>query len=281
MPGCLSRLRRLFPHQSHENASTSAPCCQIEPAVPRSELNEFTPTSLPVEIMEHIFRILKPSPDLYDPCGITHSQAKHVWDIKAVSQVCYQWRDITLGCPALWTYVAPLLFGYEWTRDILARSKGAPLTLDIRGTLTFPHCVIRLAMAHLVHTRILIIDAKFQDFLRCASGPAPLLESITISSSNPTSIINSADFTIPYCTLVTFETPALRKLILDDHITLSGASLTMIKNLRHLEIKSVMFTPTLPQFINIHQALSSLQTLVLDVIDIHGLVPLGTINLPR
>ncbi|KAG1887649.1 hypothetical protein F4604DRAFT_1916457 [Suillus subluteus] len=157
----------------------------------------------------------------------------------------------------------PSLLGYEWTREMLARSKGAPLTLDIRGYTKFsryaihltPFHPIRLTVKHLVHTRTL---RKLQDLLRCAFGPAPLLVSITpipTSSYEPNS-------TITHDTVAEFKTPALRKLILDDW--------------------SVAIWPTLRVFINVHQRLSSLQTLALELIGLYTMpMLLPIINLPR
>jgi hypothetical protein len=84
-----------------------------------SKLKESNPTSLPVEVVTHIFSILKPPPDLYDRRDTIHSQEKYTLDTRAIGQVCYQWHAIALGCPALWTYVAPVPLGYQRTKEML------------------------------------------------------------------------------------------------------------------------------------------------------------------
>ncbi|KAG1849680.1 hypothetical protein DFJ58DRAFT_888799 [Suillus subalutaceus] len=247
MPGCLSRLFKPFSHQSSEDRSSSAcaPHRQTELAVNHSKLNEFNPTCLPVEVVTHIFCILKPPSDLYDPRTAIQSQIKHPWDIRATSQ--------SPRCSAMNGQ------GKCWL------DPREPLTLDIRGYTKFSRYAIHLAMTpfhpirltvkHLVHTRIL---RKLQDLLRCAFGPAPLLVSITAiptSSYEPNS-------TITYDTVAEFKTPALRKLILDDW--------------------SVAIWPTLRVFINVHQRLSSLRTLALELIGLYTMpMLLPIINLPR
>ncbi|KAG2041047.1 hypothetical protein BDR03DRAFT_979530 [Suillus americanus] len=136
-----------------------------------------------------------------------------------------------------------------------------------------PLHAIRSTVKRLIHTRTL---RKLQDLLRCAFDPVPLLGSITVIpiSHEPTS-------TVTYHTLVEFKTPALRKLILDDNIMLNGgASVPMLEDLTHLDIRSVAIWPTLRTFINVHQRLSSLKTLALEHIGLYAM-PMPIINLPR
>ncbi|KAG1815088.1 uncharacterized protein BJ212DRAFT_1481615 [Suillus subaureus] len=118
MPGCLSQLSTLLSHQSFENVSpsTCAPHRQTELAVTHSKLNEFNPTSFPVEVVTHIFCILKPPPDLHDPRDTIHSQG------------------------------APL------TLDIRGYTKFSRYAIHLAMT---PLRAIRLTVKHLVHTRTL------------------------------------------------------------------------------------------------------------------------------
>lgn len=45
------------------------------------------------------------------------------------TQVCREWRKVALGCKTLWTYIDPAVLGEEWSREMLRRSNGVPLTL--------------------------------------------------------------------------------------------------------------------------------------------------------
>ncbi|KAG1838213.1 hypothetical protein DFJ58DRAFT_846165 [Suillus subalutaceus] len=192
-------------------------------------------TSLPIEILVQIFNTVP-----FEQC---HA------DMIAISQVCCRWRAIALACPTFWTYLTPLVLGYEWTREILVRSKAAPLTLDILE-------VVHLAIRHLSHTRTLIVCGAPQSILDYASGPAPLLESIVLINRNNTSAYEPA---ISYHTLVKFETPALRQLVLDN-VMFDGAN-TPIKNFTYLDMRSFHNSRLIHA---LHES-SSLQTLGLDL----------------
>ena len=47
-----------------------------------------------------------------------------------VSYVCRQWRNVTLNCPTLWSYI--FMTSQRWTEELLARSKQASLKLRVR-----------------------------------------------------------------------------------------------------------------------------------------------------
>ena len=47
----------------------------------------------------------------------------------SVSYVSLRWRNVALNCPTLWTYL--FITSLRWTEELLARSKRAPLKLDV------------------------------------------------------------------------------------------------------------------------------------------------------
>ena len=222
-------------------------------------------TFLPTEVLGLIFRMLSPP-------SYPHENVYRCMPIIAVSHVCYRWRAITLSCSALWTHVVPLLLGYMWTVEMLARSKGAPLTLDFRNksprraainndNLKLPSRYLRL----LDQTRTLIVPGSFRCGLEHTPvSSAPHLESI--SFNNPAGVDDPYLHLLatPYHHLVRFETPALRKLVLCGHITLNGTNATIIKDLTHLDIRTTDME-RISRTVDVLQALLSLKSLALNI----------------
>ncbi|OJA12138.1 hypothetical protein AZE42_05137 [Rhizopogon vesiculosus] len=259
MPPC-SNFRREQLLQEERNILTQITVAQTQLVVVYSRLNDLAPSvALPTEVLVPIFRMLSPSG------GPFHYDNVHMYvPIIAVSHVCHRWRAITLTYSALWTHVPPLLLGYKWTREILSRTQGAPLTLDIqlRYHKRDSDSGLKLALKQLDQIRTLIVPCSGQYGLHYvpSSSPAPLLESI--SFNNTTGIHTSNP--VPYHLIVRFETPALRKLVLGNNVTLDGTNATIIKDLTHLDIGNTDM-PRLYKIIDVLQALLSLNSLALNI----------------
>ncbi|OJA12144.1 hypothetical protein AZE42_05143 [Rhizopogon vesiculosus] len=225
-PQSASKFGRKKLVQKDRALRTELVAVQIKLAIVHSKPNELAPSAcLPTDVLVLIFHMLSLPSTPYE-------NIYQCMPIIAISHVCHRWRAITLACSGLWTYVSPLLLGYDWTREMLTRSNGAPLTLDIQ--FQFPRCStdasLKLAMKHLDQTRTLIITSNEKSGLEHASGPAPLLESITFTCTSYRYRL------LAYHNLVKFETPALRRLVLGSCIRLYSTNATMIKDITHLDL---------------------------------------------
>ncbi|KAF8138946.1 hypothetical protein EV363DRAFT_1315253, partial [Boletus edulis] len=145
-----------------------------------------------------------------------------------VSYVCRRWRDVALSCPTLWTYLSTM--PPRWTIECLARSKQAPLKIQIRITVPngqWMNSTIEKVMDHV--GRIQELDLGFPVFyartiLPKLSSPAPRLQYLKISIEGP----------LPRQSFVFFDgnTPALRTLHLSNcPMQLSYLNLSALKTL--------------------------------------------------
>ncbi|KAF8437286.1 hypothetical protein L210DRAFT_3547392 [Boletus edulis BED1] len=145
-----------------------------------------------------------------------------------VSYVCRRWRDVALNCPTLWTYLSTM--PPRWTIECLARSKQAPLKIQIRITVPngqWMNSTIEKVMDHV--GRIQELDLGFPVFyartiLPKLSSPAPRLQYLKISIEGP----------LPRQSFVFFDgnTPALRTLHLSNcPMQLSYLNLSALKTL--------------------------------------------------
>ncbi|KZT00099.1 uncharacterized protein LAESUDRAFT_753350 [Laetiporus sulphureus 93-53] len=158
----------------------------LSPSQERAELvsdEDFAPpiSTVPPEILEDIF--LQLAQDTR-----TDSTPPYAW-IK-VSHVCADWRAIALNCASLWTDVQ-FVVSSEWLTEVLARSKGLPLTirLSIRGDEYADTETVLAAMIcqELHRTRKIDVTAPSRSMrkLMCLiDKPAPLLESLCLRNSS-------------------------------------------------------------------------------------------------
>ncbi|KAH9936281.1 uncharacterized protein B0H18DRAFT_319055 [Fomitopsis serialis] len=157
----------------------------------RSRLNTFAPISvLPPEVLSEVFmRMAGPSSYSLPP---PWSNSPYGWI--CISHVCRHWRNVALGCPALWGKLA-VTTQHEWTKELLERSKKAPLyvTVDFRtpharalvraGGVSPKEKALALVLSHMsrVHSLSITIKRSFPEkILQLLDGPAPCLESLTV-----------------------------------------------------------------------------------------------------
>ncbi|KAL4264321.1 F-box domain-containing protein [Pleurotus pulmonarius] len=164
----------------------------------RSRRNALAPIStLPPEILSMVF--------MYMEAASNHSLA---W-IK-VSHVCQHWRAVALDSPRLWTNI--VLSRPKWTREMLKRSKMAPL--DIKADLSFltPRLleVVRLIMEQIHRTRSLNITANHSTLNSIFAGlhDAPLLRSLNLRDSQRHGLLPTDSPSVPFA----MKAPRLRHL---------------------------------------------------------------------
>ncbi|KAH9936666.1 uncharacterized protein B0H18DRAFT_328960 [Fomitopsis serialis] len=156
----------------------------------RTRLNTFAPISvLPPEVLSEVFmRTAGPY------ASLPWTTRPYEWI--RISHVCRHWRNVALGCPALWGQLV-VTTRHEWTEELLERAKKAPLyvTVDLRtapamssfraGTVSPKEESLALVLSHMSRVRSLSITTSGErpltaKTLQLLDGPAPCLESLTV-----------------------------------------------------------------------------------------------------
>ncbi|KAI0064780.1 hypothetical protein BV25DRAFT_1790372, partial [Artomyces pyxidatus] len=176
--------------------------------------NEHLPIfRLPSEILACIFAINRTTP------RIEEFGAEHLRWI-AVTHVCRRWRQVALDFPDLWTRGC-FKHGLNWTKEMFARSKTAPLYLEVTWSRTAKENGA-LIKAHMFHIRTLTLRTAISD-TEFLAQPAPILESFVLKDSE-----------IPLC-LFANQAPRLHSAKLVD-CTFSWSCLLLLRNLVHVSI---------------------------------------------
>ena len=138
---------------------------------------------LPTEILESIFI----------DCARDHHSKDNGRPIQTVprwvnvSYVCRHWRKVALECPTLWTYL--FVMSSRWMRELLARSKQAPLKLHAYPSLAYPFtsefCFAEPVMNHIERIQELHLHIPHRynpaQYFSKLSSPAPHLQNLKIS----------------------------------------------------------------------------------------------------
>ncbi|KAI0045362.1 hypothetical protein FA95DRAFT_1521476 [Auriscalpium vulgare] len=152
-------------------------------------LNALTPIArLPSEILAGIFSFAaRAEPivttsrdyDRFEPGGYVTSPASERMGWIKVTHVCHYWREVALAHSALWERVS-FSIGPEWTEELLARSKGAPIIVDLRGARPSRQYPWKDHLhKHLGHMKALYMDPEFptgSTGIEFLAIPAPMLE---------------------------------------------------------------------------------------------------------
>lgn len=77
---------------------------------------------LPPEVLSHVFEFVAADNQPQSP------KQRHQW--KYISHVCSYWRQVALDCTALWLHIH-FNTPQWWVKDMLTRSKKAPLTFEV------------------------------------------------------------------------------------------------------------------------------------------------------
>ncbi|KAI0311244.1 hypothetical protein OF83DRAFT_1151684 [Amylostereum chailletii] len=213
---------------------------------------------LPPEVLSRIFSIhainQPPGSDNYvwddkdeeaDPPSMSQVQLGWI----TVTHVCRHWRQLALDQPCLWTEICFAL-GNRWVEEMLVRSRAAPIVFerDIppalsprnaqhavpadAGTRPPPDEKTMLAghMSHIQQLKLRAPYATMQRLVKSFTGPAPLLEGLSL-----TSLASIEALTLPFALFAT-HTPRLRRVLLNGFRFLWSSSL--FHGLEHLHVTS-------------------------------------------
>ena len=208
----------------------------------RTQRNTFSSISrLPPEILASIFI----------QCARSHQHNRcpgyYIPDWVNVSYVCRHWRDVALNCSTLWSFL--FVSSQCWTDELLARSKTAPLKVQVDSEYSMSrelYLLKRVAhQADRIHDLCLRLTCQEAErILSLFSSPASLLQSLRISVEWPDYLSESP---LLSGTLFDGTTPSLRKLELINYAfpltspTLRGLTLLRLRDL------GTSFQPTLAE----------------------------------
>ena len=187
----------------------------------------------------------------------------------AVTHVCSFWRQVALGHRIFWTYHW-FNVHHEWTAEMLRRAGDAPLELTLSDEIVpFPPSKSDAAtvISQLLHrVRSLTIEegALTASVLACLTSPAPLLDTLSITSAHVV-LLPLSHFSV--------NVPKLRDLyICNVFPAWTSAAFTGLKRLsvvveRHTDTS---YVPTYPELFDLLQSMPHLEVLLL-----RGCLPLG------
>lgn len=139
---------------------------------------------LPEESLSHIFRFVVE--DTENPNGRFLYGPNKTPPCFTLSHVCKLWREVCLSNSTLWTKID--CSSTNFTRELLARSKEAPLIVeDTRNLYTDKNAVrVNLALPHISRIRELCLKHKIKklsDLFSRLATPAPLLERLSVENA--------------------------------------------------------------------------------------------------
>ena len=229
----------------------------------RLRRNALSPiSSLPPEVFAAIFSFLC-LPALEGEMS-DHHQARLL-----VSHVCHQWRQIALNQPFLWSNIDFTNLSLDGATELLARAKSVPLYLEARVShrnwddARFSRFQKEL-QAHLpdvCHLKISAELIRLHKTLGELISPAPTLEYLSLFSHGGIQNSETGDHLSIPDTLFSGSAPRLSRLKLFN-CEINWTS-TLLKRLKHLEMRSPNPRPKLAAWLDALDAMSQLQTLVL------------------
>lgn len=182
--------------------------------------------------------------------------------IRSTSHVCQHWRDVALACPSLWTYIFPAPPGHRSVKELLERSKMAPLVIRLTlGFLKLHHetsVALQSAMEHAPRIRELHIQAPASQMRKIFPNSipidAPLLETLHLSNTNylpdPDSVYKLPQFD---------GATRLRRLELCK-CNLHWPS-PLLSELTHLKLDNLDILPTMSQLLDALKKMPNLEIL--------------------
>ncbi|KDQ61415.1 hypothetical protein JAAARDRAFT_203934 [Jaapia argillacea MUCL 33604] len=137
--------------------------------------NSLVPVSrLPPEVLANIFQHATQS-DL--SLGFALGSPA-VWWI-AITYVCRCWREVALATPSLWCSLP--FHRPKWVPEMIARSKIAPLQVEVASESSRVLPQIRMALEHMPRIRVLGLELRASDFRTLPlTSPAPLLHTLKL-----------------------------------------------------------------------------------------------------
>ena len=153
----------------------------------RSLCNALAPIShLPPEVLAHVFHFLSlEEPPFFAVQNLGWIRATHV---------CRLWRQVALGDSLLWARISGTPKSTELVSEMLARTRGAPLDIDMVLETTSNPNLLLMFSPHLPHTRKLhlhYLSVFHSDSIRdICSQEAPSLEHFRLKASFISPVIN-------------------------------------------------------------------------------------------
>ena len=151
-----------------------------------------------------------------------------------VSYVCRHWRDVALNCSTLWSFL--FVSSHNWTNELLARSKEAPLRVCIDSE--YPKQSKELYLLERVAPQarriqdlcLRLTRREAERILSMFSSGAPLLQTLRVCVERSNYLAEPALVSGP---LFQGDIPALRKLELTNYaVPLSSLTLCRLTTLR-------------------------------------------------
>jgi hypothetical protein len=228
----------------------------------RLRRNALSPVSyLPPEVFAAIFSFLC-LPALEGEMS-DHHQARLL-----VSHVCHEWREIALNQPFLWSNIDFTNLTLAGTTEILARAKSVPVYLEARllsrrSDIRFSafQKVLQARLPDVCHLSISAALIPLHKTLGGLVSPAPTLEYLSLFSRGGYQNTETGDHLFISDSLFSGSSPRLSRLKLFN-CEISWTS-TLLKCLKHLEIRSPNTRPKLAAWLDALDAMSQLKTLIL------------------
>ncbi|THU76244.1 hypothetical protein K435DRAFT_879484 [Dendrothele bispora CBS 962.96] len=230
-------------------------------------------SKLPPEILSTIFLLYRD--------GTAYHWRTLAWI--RVSHICRHWRNVALGCPALWSH--PNFFMSDSVPEMLLRSKSAPLTIQL--TLNYGASKVieafHTSLEHIARIRELSLATaghNFEKLFPRTDQAAPHLHKLILNNLSGQSlreiIILPEDF-------LNGNAPCLSHLELKDfHLPWSSP---LLKNLTTLKLtclnSQTTLLPTSEQLVEVLGRMPGLETLELKNFLPSSSSSLSEVTLPR
>ena len=190
--------------------------------VSESILSAHRGAMFPIEILTIIFYMAIESYDQHYTPNMEAILLEEARTIRATSQVCQLWRDVSLSCHRIWGTILNVDSSSTfWISELLRRSGSAPLSIfsTPSNCRSLESQKWKLIFAQTHRFRKLDITVRNRDIhalLSIFRQPAPLLESLTLKYNQDNGCYRSVDATISLPKgLFAGVTPKLRTFTLE------------------------------------------------------------------
>ncbi|KAF8189677.1 hypothetical protein BJ912DRAFT_878727 [Pholiota molesta] len=189
---------------------------------------------LPPEIMCYIFTLGQlPDRELY-----FGEPRRDRLDWINFTHVCRHWRDIALNSPTLWVDLP--VGNFRWVEEMLERSKGSGLIIEVPPFFTSRDPGLELAFEHLCRIKALCLrglsQATWTNFQKMLSGSAPQLRSLRLMQQRLHDAPDALQQPLLISGDVLCQTEQLRKLELIKFEVNWNSHSHLLRSLTHLKL---------------------------------------------
>ncbi|CCL98407.1 uncharacterized protein FIBRA_00404 [Fibroporia radiculosa] len=253
----------------------------------KSELNTLSPVAvLPPEILAKVFIHHASDRSFSTP----NCPASRHWITP--THVCKYWREVALSCPALWSSLV-VSWRQEWMDEVLRRSRQAPLAITVNlnnGRFLMKHRVLASILKEKHRFRSVCVtadQATLDMFVKEMDGPAPLLQSLSLSRIYGIGMLSAPSTSLPPVLLREGQAPRLQRLEISKYLfqlhDINAPSIRHLKITHSMEMQR----PSLSVVVGCLERLPLLESLTLDYVidplpELDGLqLPTMSIRLPH